>query len=673
MMFRIRKNSLLLILLLMITNTVILKSQQIIQSEENLKIDFYDSENKLQTGYAYISSKPELYSKIGQEYIYTPNVYSNIDNAVFKFSIDKSPDDVQFNQENGQLIWTASSVGMFSFRIILKVTVDGIEIKSSMHSWKIYASDCDKPAILSGIINDEEGNPIRFGEIGVFSKEQDSLIFGTRYSWNDNFFDGKFQVPNLGDGEYFILVKGHPDHNGTSFYETQWYDNTFDFFKATPVVIECGEIVEMSFTLKKLEELKYYTVSGKVYDAETGEKINSALINFVDLTIEPEHLKDSYIYPYFDGMFEKTNLYENHEYLIYVRADGSDSQNDSIWNLSYVPQYYDNAYSRFNAKKIKIIGDMTDLDFPMYITPNYENRISGSVVNSQDEPFKNAKVEVFLVDAEGVNLRYLHISKSNLVNIYSEFMITYLIPGEYVILVTPEDSTLTPGYYLEGGPVTYTWEDATRIKVDATSQIVNIKIMLDIIQKIDGPGKIKGGVNNIGGIIKSGDEVQSISPISEANVYLISSNNIVCLTTLTDNYGSFELNDLAAGEYTLIISKIGFYSLTSIINIEENEEVNQTFTLIKNHLTSVGNYSESDINLIVYPNPAVDFINITTKDLGIAYTQFEIYDILGKEVYRGSLNGNLNTKINISFLKKGTYFCNIIGGSNKLKARFIKN
>ena len=673
MNFGIILNPRLLIVFLIITNCVILKSQQNIASDENHKIDFYDSENKIQSGYVYFISRPEYYTQIGREYSYTPMVNSNIDNAVFKYSLDKSPEDVQFNQETGQLNWTAPSVGKFSFRIILDVFVDDLKIKSTMHSWTIYASDCEKPAILSGLINDEEGNPIKFGEIGVFSKEEDPSIFGTRYSWNDNFFDGKFQVPNLGDGEYFILVKGHPDHNGTSFYETQWYDNTFDFFKATPVVIECGEIVEMSFTLKKLEELKYYTVSGKVYDAETGVTINSALINFVDLTIEPEHLKDSYIQPYFDGMFEKTNLYENHEYLIYVRADGSDSQNDSIWNLSYVTQYYENAYSRFDAKKIKINGDLTDLDFPMYIIPNYDNRISGSLVNAHDEPFNRAKVEVFLVDAEGVNLRYLHISKSSLLNLSSEFMIGYLIPGDYVILVTPEDSAHTPGYYLEGGPVVYTWEEATRIKVDATSQIGNIKIILDIIQKIDGPGKIKGGVNSIGGKIKSGDEVQSISAISEANVYLVSSDNIVCHTTMTDNYGGFELNDLAAGEYKLIISKIGYSSLTSIINIESDKVINQTFSLIKNEPTNVSNYSESNINIDVYPNPADDFINIITNGTGIAYTQFEIYDILGKQVHSGNLNENQNTKINVSFLKKGTYFCNIIGGSNQLKASFIKN
>jgi ELWxxDGT repeat protein len=70
---------------------------------------------------------------------------------------------------------------------------------------------------------------------------------------------------------------------------------------------------------------------------------------------------------------------------------------------------------------------------------------------------------------------------------------------------------------------------------------------------------------------------------------------------------------------------------------------NQTTSLTENNI-----YPE---NLILYPNPATDYINVNDKNLNGA--EYYIYENSGKLIFSGKVNEN---KINISLLNRGCYF-----------------
>ncbi len=75
--------------------------------------------------------------------------------------------------------------------------------------------------------------------------------------------------------------------------------------------------------------------------------------------------------------------------------------------------------------------------------------------------------------------------------------------------------------------------------------------------------------------------------------------------------------------------------------------------------------------LTIYPNPAEDFITIETT--GIEGTlQYEIFDLIGKQVSKGVLKNSKENVINISNLQEGLYLLNVWDGRERYCRKFIK-
>ncbi len=71
-------------------------------------------------------------------------------------------------------------------------------------------------------------------------------------------------------------------------------------------------------------------------------------------------------------------------------------------------------------------------------------------------------------------------------------------------------------------------------------------------------------------------------------------------------------------------------------------------------------------NISVYPNPAVDVINISNVS---SKTKFEIYSVGGQLVNQGTTDG----KVNVSKLTKGVYILSLESNGEKSQTKFIKN
>ncbi|MPS73147.1 MAG: T9SS type A sorting domain-containing protein [Chryseobacterium sp.] len=71
-------------------------------------------------------------------------------------------------------------------------------------------------------------------------------------------------------------------------------------------------------------------------------------------------------------------------------------------------------------------------------------------------------------------------------------------------------------------------------------------------------------------------------------------------------------------------------------------------------------------NISVYPNPAVDIINISNIS---TKTKFEIYSVGGQLINQGTTDG----KVNVSKLVKGVYILSLESNGEKSQTKFIKN
>jgi hypothetical protein len=112
---------------------------------------------------------------------------------------------------------------------------------------------------------------------------------------------------------------------------------------------------------------------------------------------------------------------------------------------------------------------------------------------------------------------------------------------------------------------------------------------------------------------------------------------------------------------------ISFYGIGNAVNGNGNSSgdgaKSDTLKITEDLMSSNSTLQNQELN--IYPNPAVEFINIySTEKIKAVY----IYNIQGKLVMR---NSNTNTKINIQELSSGIYFLQALFESNQITHKRI--
>ncbi|MFW5821182.1 MAG: T9SS type A sorting domain-containing protein [Bacteroidota bacterium] len=79
-----------------------------------------------------------------------------------------------------------------------------------------------------------------------------------------------------------------------------------------------------------------------------------------------------------------------------------------------------------------------------------------------------------------------------------------------------------------------------------------------------------------------------------------------------------------------------------------------------------------DEKIIIYPNPASEYIFIDRAISGYKYFHYEIHDLRGLKLLSGSLNGNSGQGIDISGLKQGIYLLYFYEEGNRKEIFFSK-
>jgi len=115
------------------------------------------------------------------------------------------------------------------------------------------------------------------------------------------------------------------------------------------------------------------------------------------------------------------------------------------------------------------------------------------------------------------------------------------------------------------------------------------------------------------------------------------------------------------------IVSITIYWTSGIIDVLENQDVNQTITIIEGS-TILGLEDTLVNNLILYPNPTQDILNlgnVTDFDDPI----FSVFDVTGKRVMNARLASDF---VDVSKLAQGIYILRVFDNSTIKTQRFIK-
>jgi len=148
------------------------------------------------------------------------------------------------------------------------------------------------------------------------------------------------------------------------------------------------------------------------------------------------------------------------------------------------------------------------------------------------------------------------------------------------------------------------------------------------------------------------------APLGGANITMSDGTHTYNLTTGSN--GQASQSDVYYGTYNVSISKPGYHSLDTILEVNDNIDVTYYLSQIPTEVVS-DNYR-------IYPNPTSGLLNIHAK---ADYT-VEIINANGQVVYTTNINTG-NNSIDISNLPAGVYMMRMTSDSEQLNVKIIKN
>jgi len=94
--------------------------------------------------------------------------------------------------------------------------------------------------------------------------------------------------------------------------------------------------------------------------------------------------------------------------------------------------------------------------------------------------------------------------------------------------------------------------------------------------------------------------------------------------------------------------------------------------VVTNSTTGIKQNSQINAQILIYPNPASDILNIVSKEISIVGAALTIYNVLGEKVYVMDKIGSSSCQINTSQLVSGLYTLELKNNSTILTHKFIK-
>ena len=99
-----------------------------------------------------------------------------------------------------------------------------------------------------------------------------------------------------------------------------------------------------------------------------------------------------------------------------------------------------------------------------------------------------------------------------------------------------------------------------------------------------------------------------------------------------------------------------------------NNILTQGFQQSKYTITSVEEITNSNVSVLVYPNPAINFINISAESTLLRKMKVELFDISGKLIQSAFFQNNV--QLNISQYANSEYILRVYDDNNNLVKTF---
>ncbi len=133
-------------------------------------------------------------------------------------------------------------------------------------------------------------------------------------------------------------------------------------------------------------------------------------------------------------------------------------------------------------------------------------------------------------------------------------------------------------------------------------------------------------------------------------------------------YGSYDAGDLTY-ETLPVMPGLEVMDHEYRMVYMEGADVNLSF-VFGNEMVGLSKPLSADKNIVVYPNPVTNELKVTMP-AGNKFTSVSIFNLIGKQVYKGQMNSGKGS-INVSSLSSGLYTIHVSNGKETLSQKFIK-
>ena len=504
-------------------------------------------------------------------------------------------------------------------------------------------------ATISGDINGSIWVRIRSGEVTAVLVDDTT---GQNYVAKTTFsYSRSYQLTLEREGTYILKVTGYD-------FFSEYYKDAQEIGSAQRVQVKFGDQLTINFDITVREQR---TLGGCV-KTKFDEKSLQASISILDAKGVLFDTASSAI----SGNYEK-KIPEHVPF--FVRAQGSQS--------GYYPQYFDQVKDLTSATPVTLdSANNYSIHFFLEARWTYQNGIRGTVRNEAGSGVR-AIVTAFLLTPDHRTIDpYFTTSEQS--DMQGNFQLFNFPPGDYVLFARPTFYTSIPGYYVENGIATQSWQQATPITVNDSGFINARLITLKTRNWIRAFTAMHGFITTrTSGLRGSRNESQSVHPISGAFIYLLDQNGQCSDYTFTLNNGEYKMEESGAGTFTLHVDRIGYAPISGTVQLDYNQSVlvEKSLELTPVISTTVDHPSDaasaSDFSLNLFPNPSRGVVHVTASRFDQP-ARMQVLNALGQILFEFQptiRDSNMAESLDLTSYPSGIYYLKFLCAGKILTRR----
>ena len=507
------------------------------------------------------------------------------------------------------------------------------------------------------IIDDQTGHPLKDAVVRFFNPHR--LWFEKTHTDS-----GGIYWAAIDTGHYLVRADKFD-------YVGEWFDNSLHVDSASVVTVCEDSLAVANFALHHTPILPPVTVGGRVIDSASGLPLQNTFVAF----LRPHKwLRELQIVTgLFGGFpFERISIPGLGNLCGVVWFGKTDVDGNYTAHLAkgvkyialafkpgYVPQFYNNKLTPFDADCLRFESDSSGIDFNLIVNPVAVNSIYGSVIDSSGTGIPSNVILYRKTILGRVPVRFA------VTDSVGSFAFHSLVSGVFYVKAFPID-VYAPAWYSSQDCGVRNWRFADTIRV--IGDVNNIDVCVGTVPRI-GFSRIAGNIN------RNGRNLYAVAPEQGVAVYAVSTaTNQVMGYDVTEDDGTYSLENLPEGSYSIVLDKEGLAAAnTPVVTVDasNNYESSNVTLIVNQELTSVDGNIKSVPSVYKlyqnYPNPFNPETEIRFDVPKASQVSVKIYNLIGQKVVtlvEETLEGGEHSvKWNARDAGSGIYFVKLIAKS----------